>query len=223
MPAKTAKLTTTEVAALAAKLGEAGGGVCPFCGNADESEMVASAQRLTVRFTCWSCEGTWTEHYKFDRGSEFSPGLFKSRPTAADFEGLGGLITFKGTDPPQVLGDLMYFAGRGVYDPTYGRVDVSPEHAAAHNKAWAEATIKGLDENCRPGQGGNFYVREPAGPGGEWAVTTFDGTVVAAGDDVEVAARKPANGRRVAFSRNGKLFAGDMRDDSRCVFFTRRE
>lgn len=49
----------------------------------------------------------------------------------------GSLITFlpKGCDKEQCLGYLMHFKGHGVYEPTFGKVDVTPQEADAHNAA----------------------------------------------------------------------------------------
>lgn len=85
-------------------------------------------------------------------------------------ENLGSLITIAETN--QCLGYLMPFLDHGVFDATYGRVDVTPEQAEVHNKLLSDAQIKGLLETCKVGQCGSFYLK----PDG--TVTTFIGTVI---------------------------------------------
>lgn len=109
------------------------------------------------------------------------------------FENLGSLITVAGTN--NCLGYLMNFTGHGVFDANYGKVDISPEHVEAHNKALDEAMLKGLDENCNVGQYGTFYLDEK-----NRTIKTFLGRLVS--DNVKI------NGRSVTFHRAGKKYRG---------------
>ena len=124
-------------------------------------------------------------------------------------ENFGSLITYKDADGKDCcLGDLMVFEGHGTYDLKYGRVEVTKEQAETHNRLLSNAMLKGMDENCKVGQGGGFYVTgEPE------KVTTFNGTVVS--EDVT---RK---GRVVKFVRNGKHFRGIARKNADYIFFKR--
>jgi len=70
---------------------------------------------------------------------------------------LGSLITFGDEDHETCLGYLIHFKGKGVYDAEYGKVEVTPEQADAHNTLLDEALLKGLD-SCEIGQRGMFYV-----------------------------------------------------------------
>ena len=121
------------------------------------------------------------------------------------------LITFqpKGSDKEQCLGYLMHFRGHGVYEPTFGKVDVTPSEADAHNAALSGAEIQGLDANCRIGMGGTFYM---GASGGRPAIRTFTGAVVA--EDVAV------KGGSVTFHRRGMTFKGRKRNDD-LLFFER--
>ncbi len=85
----------------------------------------------------------------------------------------GSLITFQpqGGDKEQCLGYLMHFQGHGVYEPTFGKVDVTPSEADAHNAALSGAEIQGLDANCRIGMGGTFYMG--ATGGGVWKTVDY--------------------------------------------------
>ena len=123
----------------------------------------------------------------------------------------GSLITFQpeGSDKEQCLGYLMHFDGHGVYEPTFGRVDVTPQEADAHNAALSRAEIEGLDNNCRIGMGGVFYL---AVSGGKSIIRTFIGDVVA--EDVTT------KGQGITFRRKGMTFKGHRRDDE-LLFFKR--
>ena len=123
----------------------------------------------------------------------------------------GSLITFvpEGCDQEQCLGYLMHFKGHGVYEPTFGKVDVTPQEADAHNAALSAAEIEGLDRNCGIGMGGTLYL---GASGGRSAVRTFIGTVVT--EDVTV------KGDGVTFRRGGMTFRGRKRDDD-LLFFKR--
>ena len=123
----------------------------------------------------------------------------------------GSLITFQPEDgdKEQCLGYLMYFEGHGVYEPTFGRVDVTSQEADAHNAALSKAEIEGLDANCRVGMGGAFYLGES---GGGLVVRTFIGTLVT--EDVTT------RGRTIVFRRGGMTFKGRRRDDD-LLFFKR--
>lgn len=114
-------------------------------------------------------------------------------------ENLGSLVTYKDGEQDRCLGYLMHFTGHGVYDAALGRVEVTPEQADIHNKLLDGAMLKGLDENCRVGQGGSFYVGSIEG---RTAIKTFVGTVVSA--------QVTINGRSLTFRRNGNIFRGRM-------------
>jgi hypothetical protein len=121
------------------------------------------------------------------------------------------LITFQpeGCGNEQCLGYLMHFEGHGVYEPTSGKVDVTPQEADAHNAALSRAEIEGLDNHCRIGMGGTFYLGASAGRS---VVRTFIGDVVT--EDVTV------KGQGVTFRRKGMTFKGHRRDDE-LLFFKR--
>jgi hypothetical protein len=123
---------------------------------------------------------------------------------------LGSLITYELNNVEYALGYLFDFTGRGVYDANYGKVEVSPEHAKAHNTALDEAQLEGLDKNCEVGQRGTFYYVNR-----EKGVTTWMGTVVAEPRRVEV------NGNSLTFRRNGKTYRGRLQKDADCFNFKR--
>ena len=106
-------------------------------------------------------------------------------------------MTYQNKGREVCLGYLMHFPGHGVYDPTWGRIDVTPQEAEAHNRLLSEAEIRGLDESCQVGQGGVFYIRLKDG---KVQVITWIGTIVS----TEADRRGPV----VTFRRRGKTFRG---------------
>jgi len=110
----------------------------------------------------------------------------------------GSLITYQGRSGEETcLGYLFNFPGRGFFDPSLGKIDVTPEEAKAHNSLLDEALLKGLDENCEVGQRGAFYLVEH---NSRPAIKTFSGTIVST--DLSI------NGRSVTFRRSGKAYRG---------------
>jgi len=127
----------------------------------------------------------------------------------AQLDHIGSLITVKASGA--CLGYLMDFKdGHGIHEPNYGRVDVTAEEASIHNAELTKALLTGLDDNCKVGQRGTFYVhkvRERA-----YEIKTFDGVIVAPVEDVcEVyfteTGRKTSN-LYLDFKRKGKTFVG---------------
>lgn len=134
------------------------------------------------------------------------------------FDNLGSLVTYEHAGQTCCLGYLMHFEGKGTYDATYGRVDISKEHADAHNAAYDKAQIEGLDSQCQIGQGSWFYVHEQTSP---VTVKTFLGTVLNEG---AVTVKMPTKGKgvHILFNRKGRVFKGRFkRQDGTSVFFTR--
>lgn len=121
---------------------------------------------------------------------------------------LGSLITIRGTD--QCLGYLMYFDGRGTFDPTLGLVHVTKEQADIHNKLLSQALLEGLDTRCEVGQGGTFYLGKTDGVD---AVRTWTGETVTT--DVTV------RGKRITFRRHGREYYGVLQKDAECFNFRR--
>ena len=125
-----------------------------------------------------------------------------------EIESHDGLVTVKGTNA--CLGYLVNFHGHGVYDATYGRVDVSPEQADAHNRVFDKMLVEGLDRNCQVGQHGVFYWHAKPRQ-----VRTFLGTVIA--DKGQLS----PSGKAISFVRNGKTFRGRIRTSSDLIVVRR--
>lgn len=130
-------------------------------------------------------------------------------------ENLGSLITIQGTDT--CLGYLMDFgAPHGVHDATYGKVEVSPEDAKAHNKALDKALIDGLTEGCEIGQGTVLYIADTKLA----VVTTFVGAVV--GTAVLCTGTKRTYMFALSSKTGMRMFRGTMHGrDAQSAFFKR--
>jgi len=141
--------------------------------------------------------------------------------TPTEFENLGSLITYKEGEQDCCLGYLVNFKEHGVFDASFGRVDIAVEHVDPHNQALDKATIEGLDERCEIGQGGSFYVRMPnKGSTQGSQIRTFCGAVIA--DNVQFS-KNPTGAKHVlvSFRRNGKLFRGTWKTDTDLFNFRR--
>jgi len=123
---------------------------------------------------------------------------------------LGSLITVGDAGPDgkeTCLGYLMDFQGKGIYSPD-GRIEITSEHAKAHNDALSKAELEGLDANCQIGQGGTFYYDAHKNQ-----VSTFMGAVVATYVRVR--------GQVITFKRNSKTYRGRLQKDADCFNFRR--
>jgi hypothetical protein len=127
-------------------------------------------------------------------------------------ENVGSMITYKDGDKDRCLGYLLATEPWGVYDATFGKVDVTPEQAKIHNGLLDEASLVGLDQGCAVGQGGTFYFTTEGGPP---VVKTWLGTVVS--DQCE------REGRSLTFWRAGKKFRGTITKDGDSFNFKRIE
>src|SRR5439155_139559 len=73
------------------------------------------------------------------------------------------------------FGYMFEFPGHGIFEPTFGRLDVSSEDAKTHNQLLSQGEIAGLDQNCAVGMGGIFYAKKE---NGQTIVATWLGEVV---------------------------------------------
>ena len=122
----------------------------------------------------------------------------------------GSLLTYRDKDDERCFGYLFEFPGRGIYEPTFGRLDVSSDEARTHNQLLSQAEIKGLDENCAVGVGGRFYTRKAER---QTIVVTWLGEVVS--QDVQI------RGQVVTFRRRGMTFRGRLRQHDDTFAFKR--
>ena len=107
-----------------------------------------------------------------------------------------------------VLGYILTFEDKS-FSPN-GVVHISPEAAAAHNAALAQAEIDGLDTNCEVGQYGAFYLNRK-----RKEIKTFTGQIVAPSQNVRI------HGQVITFTRKNKTFRGRLMKDADCFNFRR--
>jgi len=122
----------------------------------------------------------------------------------------GSLMTYQDHGRDRCFGYLLGFPGHGIFEPTFGKLEVSSQEAKAHNELLSQGEIAGLDHNCAVGMGGMFYTKRE---NGHATITTWLGEEVSR--DVEV------NGNVVTFNRKGMTFRGRLRPDEDCFHFKR--
>jgi hypothetical protein len=122
----------------------------------------------------------------------------------------GSLMTYRDNGTERCFGYLLEFAGHGIYEPTFGKLDVTSEEAKTHNELLSQAEINGLDNNCEVGMGGMFYTRKA---GARTIVVTWLGT--------EVSQEVRIKGSLLTFQRKGMRFQGRLRKGADCFSFRR--
>jgi len=121
-----------------------------------------------------------------------------------------GLMVYSDLGAKRSLGYLRITEDQGIIEPSFGKIDVTPEVATIHNQTLSRAQIDGLDQRCAIGQTGVLYIRKVEG---RWLVETWIGELISR--DVEVA------GRKLTFRRKGKTFRGTMHQDEGCLHWRR--
>jgi hypothetical protein len=122
----------------------------------------------------------------------------------------GSLLTYQDKGTERCFGYLFNFPGHGVYEPTFGKLEVTPEEARTHNQLLSRAEVEGLDSNCAVGLGGMFYTRKAEG---RPIVVTWLGE--------EVSREVQVHGQVLSFTRKGMTFRGRLRRGEDCFAFTR--
>jgi len=122
----------------------------------------------------------------------------------------GSLLTYQDDGQERCFGYLFEFAGHGIFDPTFGKLEVTSEEAKTHNRLLSQGEIEGLDNHCVTGMGGMFYTRKMDC---QTLVITWLGEEVSR--DVHV------TGRTLTFRRKGMTFRGRLHPN-RNVFSFRR-
>ncbi len=122
----------------------------------------------------------------------------------------GSLLTYRDNGQERCLGYLFEFAGRGIFEPTFGKLEVSAEEAKTHNRLLSQGEIAGLDQHCRLGMGGVFYSRQVQS---QTIVVTWLGE--------EVSREVRVKGSVLTFRRKGMTFRGRLRRDQDAFGFRR--
>ena len=136
------------------------------------------------------------------------------RPTKKPPEILhrGSLLTYQDNGSERCCGYLFDFPGHGMFEPTFGKLDVSPEEAKTHNQLLSQAEIDGLDQNCGVGLGGTFYTKKAEGR-----------TIVATWFGKEVSRAVQVKSAVITFTRKAMTFRDRLRREEDCFCFTRIE
>lgn len=136
----------------------------------------------------------------------------KMKPQTPEILNRGSLLTYQDHGRERCFGYLMEFPGHGIYEPTFGKLEVTPEEARTHNELLSQSEIKGLDENCEVGMCGTFYTRK-----------TGNRTIVVTWLGEEVSQNVQIRNGTLTFQRRGMTFRGRMRQDADCFAFKRIE
>jgi hypothetical protein len=127
-----------------------------------------------------------------------------------EIQNRGSLMTYRDNGSDRCFGYLFHFPEHGVFEPTFGKLDVTVEEANTHNRLLSQAEINGLDQNCAVGLGGIFYTKKENGH-----------TIVATWFGEEVSRSVQIQGRVLTFNRSGMTFRGRRRQDQDCFCFKR--
>jgi hypothetical protein len=122
----------------------------------------------------------------------------------------GSLLTYQDNGREWCFGYLFEFQGHGIYEPSFGKLEVTSAEAKAHNRLLSEGEIEGLDKHCAVGMGGMFYTRKVDG---QTHVATWLGE--------EVSREVRINGQVLTFQRKGMTFRGRLRQDQDAFGFKR--
>ena len=122
----------------------------------------------------------------------------------------GSLLTYHDNGSERCLGYLFEFSGHGIFEPMFGKLEVTSEEARTHNEFLSQGEIEGLDKNCAVGMSGTFYAKKVDG---YTLVTTWMGQEVSR--DVRL------RGDVLTFRRKAMTFRGRLRKDQDCFCFKR--
>jgi hypothetical protein len=124
----------------------------------------------------------------------------KSRKRPPEILNRGSLLTYQDNGGQCCFGYLFEFPGHGIFEPTFGKLEVTCEEAKTHNQLLSRGEIDGLDNHCATGMGGMFYTRQAEGR-----------TVVMTWLGEEVSREVQVRGKVLTFRRKGMTFRGRLR------------
>lgn len=122
----------------------------------------------------------------------------------------GSLLTYRDDGRERCFGYLFEFPGHGIFEPTFGKLEITSEEAKTHNRWLSRGEIAGLDRHCAVGMGGMFYTRQAEG---QTLVVTWLGE--------EVSREVCVRGSVLTFRRKGMTFRGRLRQREDCFGFRR--
>jgi hypothetical protein len=121
-----------------------------------------------------------------------------AKPAPVELVDDAGFLYYTEAGRTYHVGYLIDAGRRGVLDADLGRLPVSPEAAATHNRLLSAAEIAGL-ATCGVGQGRSFVLAQEAD---DWVVRTWAGDLVSA--------RALIGATKARFTRDGRTFVGDV-------------
>ena len=119
-------------------------------------------------------------------------------------------MTWPDNGQERCLGYLFEFPGRGIFEPNFGKLEVTSAEAKTHNRLLSQGEIEGLDKLCAVGMGGLFYTRKVDG---QTRVMTWLGE--------EVSRNVQVHGKVITFQRKGMSFRGRLRQQEDAFAFRR--
>lgn len=122
----------------------------------------------------------------------------------------GSLLTYQDNGHELCFGYLFEFPGHAIYEPKFGKLEVTSDEARTHNQLLSQGEIEGLDNQCGVGMGGTFYTKKV---GGRTLVVTWLGAEISR--DVRL------RGEVLTFKRKDMIFRGRLRKDEDCFGFKR--
>ena len=122
----------------------------------------------------------------------------------------GSLMTWPNNGQERCFGYLFEFPGHGIFEPNFGKLEVTSEEATTHNRLLSRGEIEGLDQHCAVGMGGLFYTRKVDG---QTRVMTWLGE--------EVSRKVQVHGNVITFQRKGMGFRGRLRQQEDAFAFRR--
>ena len=122
----------------------------------------------------------------------------------------GSLMTYRDHGRERCLGYLFEFPGHGIFEPNFGKLEVTAEEAKTHNRWLSQGEIAGLDQHCAVGMGGTFYTRRAQSR-----------TIVVTWLGEEVSREVRVKGSVLTFRRKGMTFRGRLRREQDAFGFRR--
>lgn len=122
----------------------------------------------------------------------------------------GSLLDYQDNGHERCFGYLFECPEHGIYEPAFGKLDVTSEESRTHNQLLSQADIEGLDNNCAVGMGGMFYTKN-----------VDSRTLVVTWVGAEVSRDVRLRGEVLTFKRRELTFPGRLLKNQDCFRFKR--
>jgi hypothetical protein len=134
----------------------------------------------------------------------------RRKQAPAEILNRGSLLTYLDKGRERCLGYLFEFPGHGIFEPTFGKLDLTAQEAQTHNQLLSQGEIEGLDQHCAVGMRGVFYTRQ-----------ADKQTVIITWLGEEVSREVQIHGSVLTFHRKGMTFRGRLRQQQDAFAFKR--